>query len=123
MNYRDTPCERCGWKFPGFHVCVDTSTPVDPQIQMKHNKGAGMISAAHLERLQLGRESRWHRHREETMERDKNIVERYKEGDISLKELSRDTGLAFQTVRNIVQRAVERGEVEMRARGQNVRQA
>jgi DNA-binding CsgD family transcriptional regulator len=110
VKLRDNPCERCGWKFPGFHVCVDLSTP-EPATKATHPD----MTPSQLESLNQARLSRWERHRLATADRDKKIVEMYKDGK-TLKEISEEIELAYPSVNKIVTRAAERGEVRKRKR-------
>lgn len=114
MKLRDKRCH-CGWKFPGFHICVDTSKPLDPALVKKLNKG---LSANHFSALQDGRSARWERHREENMRRDAEIVKEYKDGS-SYKTLAQKYGIAHQTVMGVIKRAAARGEVTIHPRGGN----
>lgn len=115
MKLRDNPCPRCGWKYPGFHVCVDLSQPIDRAIQNKHNQAyMGLRTPEHRARLAAGLTERWRRHREETEERDLAIVEAYEKG-MSMKNISREYGPAYQTVAGILMRA----GVQIRPHGTN----
>lgn len=119
MNYRETPCERCGWKFKGFHVCVDLSVPVDPKVQKKHNDSyAHLRTPAWRKHTSTIATERWERYRQDNFERDKRIVEFYAEG-MSIRQLALEFKLATQTVRNCILRAQARGEVKMRPPGTN----
>jgi hypothetical protein len=118
--YRDTPCKTCGWKFKGFHVCVDPKAPIDPKIMAKHASGyKGTL--AERQRLREAVNERWERYREETAERDAEIIRRYKQDDVSMKQLAQDFGIAFQTLRGILIRAEQRNELTIRPPGTNVR--
>ena len=117
VKLRDTPCERCGWKYPGFHICVDLSRPLDPAIAKKHRPQPSHIrSEALIQMLQDGRAKRWERHREEMAERDAEIVRLYKTG-LGFRVLAAQFGIAYQTARNVIRRAEANGEVVVRDPG------
>lgn len=129
MKLREQPCERCGWKFPGFHVCVDLSQPVAPDVLKKHipdrpRRNPGMTKIVrteeHLQHLADGRNHRWERHWEETRERDVELVRRYMDG-LGFRPLAIEYGISYQTARAIVKRAVARGEATIRPAGTNLR--
>jgi hypothetical protein len=120
MKLRDVPCERCGWKYEGFHVCVDLSAPVDPKVLAKHTQRY-KHSSEMRDRLSNAASIRWARHREDMAERDSRVVERYKEDNASMRDLAGEFGIDFQTVRNILHRAAARGECEIRPPGVNAR--
>lgn len=119
---RDDPCEKCGWKFLGFHVCVDKSIPLDPKIAKKYGLGrkTGPLSFAQEEALAAARNARWERHYAENAERNQKIVDRYKE-QVGYRELAAEFGLSYQTVSSIIHRAAKVGDVEIRPRGANLR--
>lgn len=119
MKMRDVPCKQCGWRYPGFHVCVDLSKPIDTKISNRHIQAHNQkISQSHLDALQRGKTERWERHRDETANRDAKIVALYRAGD-GMKPLAKDFSIAFQTIRGILKRAEDRGEVTIRPRGYN----
>lgn len=121
MKLRDQPCERCGWRYPGFHVCVDLSKPIDPRIMKKHtDRYAAVRTAEHRRKLSEGAYERWERHREEMAPRDAKIVAAYKDG-MTYRELAIEFHLAQQTIMGIIHRAAENGEVQVRPRGKNIR--
>lgn len=114
MKLRKKRCH-CGWKYPGFHICIDLSKPLDPQIIHKLK-----ITPSHQRSLEEGRAARWERHRDEMFKRDQKIVQRYKEG-ASYKTLAEEFGIANATVMGIIHRAKDRGEVEIHPVGGNLR--
>jgi DNA-binding NarL/FixJ family response regulator len=121
VRLRDTPCETCGWKYPGFHICVDLSKPVENRIQNKHNAMQRQtVSSEQKKRLADGLTERWRKHRMDTRDRDRKIVEAYKSG-MGMNAISREFGPAYQTVRLILHRAADRGEITVRAQGANLR--
>jgi hypothetical protein len=59
-NLRDDPCERCGWKFKGFHICVENPSTVI------HTKGVahivrGPMSEEQKEKIGEAQRRRWAR--------------------------------------------------------------
>lgn len=126
MKRLDEPC-KCGWKYAGFHFCPNPE-PVDPRILAKH--GIGPLSRRsndeiysrfrtdeHRQAMRESANERWERHREKTAGRDGQIVEMYKEGEKSIKQIGREFGIAYQTARNVLLRAEMRGEVQIRPNG------
>jgi len=97
VKLREIPCAQCGWKFPGFHVCVDLSKPCALEAPKPvSKKGTGRGSNLATLRAQI---------REENSERDAEIVARYYSEGISYKDLAKDIGLHHHTVARIVNRA------------------
>lgn len=111
---RDTPC-KCGWKFHGFHICVDlTGDEPKPRIQSRKKLAR---SQSHLDALNSGRADRWARHYEENRERDEKIIERYAAGGIGTSKIAQEFGMARSSVLKVLKRAQDQGLVKVRARG------
>ena len=103
MKLRDQPCAQCGWKFPGFHVCVDLSKPCAEEGQIKVKKVAKTKPAA----------SNWRERRASHAERDKEMIEKYGLGS-SYRDLAEEYGISKRTVMRVMHKADERGEVTIR---------
>lgn len=119
MKLREKPCERCGWKFPGFHICVDLSAPCAQENQLHPPRPKATrsypngLSEAHVTALNEGRTQRWLKHRAKHSERDAQIVQRYKDG-LSFPALAKEFDIAYQTARGVIHRAAEEGLVVVR---------
>ena len=116
MAYR---CKQCGWKYPTFHICLDLSKPSEAEKRAKKQYASQPQNS--LQALAAGRDKRWAKYREEMKERDKRLVQAYREENKGLKQLADEFDIAYQTARGIVHRAVARGEVILRPRGHNAR--
>lgn len=129
MKMLDKPCARCGWKYPGDHVCIDMSTPelrraaqrVVVERVYKKRVYTAPKSEAQLEQARSNLSEHWAAIRAENAPRDAKLVDRYNEGGIGQKQLSREFGIAQSTVGNILRRAQDRGETIIRGRGLNIR--
>lgn len=116
VKLRDKNC-KCGWKFPGFHVCVDLSRP-DPKILgvnhfPKGTKERPNMTASTRLALSEAAQRRAAREREANAPRDARIVERYNEGDISVAETAR----MFEISRNNAAEILRRAGCEIRKPG------
>lgn len=116
---RDEPCQRCGWKYVGFHVCFDASKPCP---------GEGVVSATKRVKRKSNPDSskslrpkgRYWNH-EENKERNKLIVALYKEG-LGLKEIGKRYDISHQAVLKVINKfEAATGEKVMRPRGVNNR--
>lgn len=121
----EQPCQtefpsgkRCGWKYAGFHFCInpDTQTPLVSKTKRKHPGPTDEARAA----AGRSRLERWEEFREEMAERDANIIRLYKEG-YGYNEVARMLGIAHATVGKIVRRAAAEDELQIRPRGSNLR--
>jgi hypothetical protein len=116
---RKKPCQTEGCDWPNWHLCPKAN-PDDGSFA----KLAGVYIAEHngkahgknVGALGEGLQARWARHREKFRERDQNVVDTYQEGKLSMKQIARQYGIAYQTVRSILHRA----DVEVRPVGLNV---
>lgn len=112
----ETPCARCGWKWRGFHICVDPSTPEPKQKQTIKRRHISDRSDSHREALSESNEARWRRI---NFERDAALVDRYKDGDVGFRGLAKEFNLSYKTVALAMKKAQERGEVEIRPAHRN----
>lgn len=126
MKKRETPCARCGWKYPGDHVCIDLSTEAarkDAQrvVLRPRNAVYRPVSERTKEALRQSAAERWQRHYESNRERDARIVERYNAGGVSQPTLAMEFDISKSTVQKILKRAAVEGLTTMRKRGSNIR--
>lgn len=124
----EAPCERCGWKYKGWHVCFDASkkVPGEGQIDSPRKKSSGSSSLGrtlpertdeHRANISAANLARWERKRELQRPRDLEIIEKYKGGS-GLWDLSKEYGIAYKTVIAIIRREEDAtGEVIMRPPG------
>lgn len=114
---RDKPCERCGWRYLGFHVCFDASKPCP---------GEGILNPVKNKKTRAAKASetmtaRWEEHREHFRERDAEIVVEYKDG-MGLRDIAEKHKMSHTTVIKVIRRAeADSGETIMRPRGHNLR--
>lgn len=119
---RDKPCERCGWRYVGFHVCFDASKPCPGEGSLDPTSKK-VIKKTAPKRVNVSKTltERWEAHRAQFRERDAAIVSGYEEG-FALRELADQFGISHSTVIKAIRRAeVETGKTIMRPRGTNVR--
>lgn len=110
----DKPCTRCGWKFKGFHICIENpSTTVEA---MKPKRG-GAKTQDQFDAMNEGRALRWESYREETQSRDDKIVKLYKNGGVGYIDIARKMNLSKSTVQKVLKRAEAEGLVKLRPRG------
>lgn len=107
-----SPCERCGWKFPGFHICVDLGTP-EPKIEKKVKKSG-------KKRSNLTMEEYWDKRRKDDIPRNDALAAIYMEGGIGLVGLSEQFGISHATVSKILRQYADAGILEIRKPGKTL---
>lgn len=90
---RDKPCEKCGWKLVGFHICA---------IDLRTKEGIKAATTPNYGPLA------------KRTERDEEIVRLYDEELLSMNETARRLGLDFRTVRSVLRRAAAANKIEIR---------
>lgn len=116
------PCARCGWKYPGFHVCIDMSDPrarqviLTPLQQIKNEKDrySGIESDETRARKRDAANRYWASHHEKHKERNKEIISLYRDEIWSVRELSAHFTLDDRTVRAVLHRAEDQGVLTIR---------
>lgn len=126
------PCQgtACGWKFEGFHICLDQSLVLMTRIEdgryytsqdsMREGKrpAAGSTGPGRNNPEARVRISNSLRERSDSdpkkLERNKEIVRLYNDEEMSMREISERMRLNHQTVMNVLHRAVDRGDVIIR---------
>ena len=126
----DQPCQRCGWKYPGFHICafdfstvegVMEATKVEPAKVTKsgkrkppslaHQSVGGSVT--HKERIAAGVRAAYARD-PKRVERNKEIIRLYEDEEFSMRAISEKVGADFRTVANVLHTASDRGEIVLR---------
>lgn len=114
------PCQTCGWKFPGFHICVDPKSPLDPHVARKHGialKGGAAAAFAEMDDVQ---KRRLDEYKAGLNERDIQMIDLYV-GGLGMKKICAELGAGLATVMRVLKRAQEAGVVTIRPRGLNNR--
>lgn len=101
-----TPCFRCGWKFGGFHICLDLPKSVMREVVGGRTKKAVMHSSDdyvgnRLEKTQI----------------EEEVIELYNEGGHSMKDLAVELELSHYIVCKILYKAADDGLVTIAKRG------
>lgn len=110
----DKPCERCGWRWQGFHICFDASKPVRGERRAKNPGGTSSEKSSNSDSKLTDRQRLY---RDKTRERDAQILDSYKDG-YAMRDLVKMYKAGYQTVINIIRAAeAETGEKIMRPRG------
>ena len=126
MRLREDPCQ-CGWRFEGFHICVDLSKPEPklPKIKRQpvkkkpvRDRRSDAIKSTPEWRNNISKAMKeyFEKERVKNKDRDDNIVRFYIEGD-TVKELSELFCMRRQTILKILHRARDEGRVTMRPSG------
>ena len=117
---RDKPCERCGWRWEGFHVCFDRSVKVEgegvpkPVSVARHRNGnTKERSDAAREMASEAAKLRWERYHESMRPRDSKIEEMYRQG-YSYSQMRERFNMSADALLQVVKRAAARGELELR---------
>lgn len=102
------PCDRCGWKWGGSHVCVNLSEP--------DMKKVGPTTTARVRKKAESddRTSNQHLRDAQFKERNKNIIRLYSVEQKSMREIAKAMDLPDTTVMNVLHAAKERGEISIR---------
>lgn len=125
------PSCRCGWKFAGFHICVDLTKPCPEEGLLSLSPAerrsdsvkfaSGMVEDGcitekawdAIDKVQSRRATR-------DRDRDEKILLMYGEGKIGLRRLAEDLDLGYDLVRRVVHNASEAGVLTIRVRGLNL---
>lgn len=118
MKLRDVPC-KCGWKFLGFHICIDLSSP-EPTAPKSHKKRFHEMSPAQKAAWDESQKLRWQEHHDKHRDRDAKIVERYNEGNVGYRALSEEFGCAHTTIQRVLKNAELAGQTVIRKRGKTL---
>lgn len=115
MKLLSVPC-KCGWKFPGSHVCVDPDVPLDPAVARKHGIRTKTLVAAVTDEQR----EKFEAYADTIKDREAEMVRRYLEG-FGIKKIAEDMGAGHGTVLKALNRAQDAGVVKIRPRGTNTR--
>lgn len=99
-------CDRCGWKYGNvFHICVDTSKPAPVSLRKKKKRiyTGNPATDEQLEHLTEGRDIRWANYREKQEPLKRKIIDRYREGGISCRQLATEFNVSYGYVQRTVQ--------------------
>lgn len=122
------PCTKCGWRYPGFHICLDLPKSVMKKVEDgKDRDSNGRIITGpkprpsraknqhltHREAISAGIKAK-HANDPKRIERDKEIVRLYGVETMSIREVSAKMDLSQKTVMSALHRARDRGEVIIR---------
>ena len=110
---RDIPCGDCGWKFKGFHICLDLSDPAVREVV----PGPGRkprVSRAVAGSDRAASIRAFHANDPRKVERNREIIRLYNELDMTMREVAEKMAIDPTTVRNILHRAADEGDVIIR---------
>lgn len=113
----DTPCEKCGWRMAGFHICaIDLRTPQGVKAATTANytppkgrKSRARPGANRSESVKAARAKEAGR-----AERDAEIIRLYDEMEFSMTGVSRQMGLDFRTVQKVLHTAANDEKIILR---------
>lgn len=121
----DEPCQRCNWKYEGYHVCFDASTEYSGEgfVEFPEGKPAKRPRAkatgsnnSRLDAANEGYQAYIDKRRAHNAPRDLLIIETYKSGK-GLRETAAEFGVGYQTVVNLIKNLEHvSGEKIMRSR-------
>lgn len=130
IRYRDKPCQACGWKFQGFHICLDLPQDVMERVEDGRKapsvrsstdsseppalKGrAATLTDGHRTAIANGVRNK-HARDPKRVERNKEIIRLYQDEDFSMREIAEKLKVDQKTVMNVLHSARERGDVVIR---------
>lgn len=132
-KYREQPCPKCDWRFPGFHVCLDLPKKIMQQVEdgYERDSNGDMImdsngdpilprvtrsDISHREAISAGLRASFATD-PERIKRDSEIVRLYTEEMKPISQVAATLNLAPRTVQTALHRARDLGQVTMRPRG------
>lgn len=127
-------CQRCGWRFRTFHICLDLPLHIMRRVEevapkRKRSKPTPERdpnqsirgSEEWRTKISQSRKAHFDRLREVNRERDEMIIERYSEDEHSMSEIAEEFRLPLSSISYILHRAAEEGDVILRQCTQRVR--
>lgn len=119
---RDEPCSECGWRYPGFHICVDLKNPqpIKPDPPKRSRKREYNTNrSSDTWRLSISSSMQKHasKLREKNKDRDERMIELYEEG-LTMREIAAEMKLNHQTVGDALRFAQDQGKVVIRRPGE-----
>lgn len=119
MKLLDEPC-KCGWKYEGFHICVDLTQP-EPVRKVKVRKPRARLAHQAAKsspewRAKLSAAALRHQAeiRERNKSRDEDIIRLYSDEYMTIREVAAVIGINYATVTGVLSRAQEAGLVVIR---------
>lgn len=113
-------CERCGWRYGGFHICVDLSTP-EPKLLEKVDGRVGPMSETQKRNISNAQQARLVVLAAKNRPRNEKIILRYRDQKIGTKQLSEEFELSRTSIVKILRQAEGEGRLTIRRRGVNIR--
>lgn len=124
------PGTACGWKYEGFHICLDQSMVLMTRIEdgryyksqdsMREGKrpSTGQFGRGRNNpeaRAQISNSLRQRAENDpQRQDRNKEIIRLYSEEKMSMREIGESMGLQHQSVMNVLHRAAAKGDVVIR---------
>jgi DNA-directed RNA polymerase specialized sigma24 family protein len=112
VKMRDKPCEKCGWKYPSYHLCL--SLPETEMRRVGDLKPARVRKATGKTSESDDQVSNVRLRDAQFKERNKRIVQLYTVEQMSMREIAKELLLDDSTVMNILHAAKDRGEITIR---------
>jgi GTP-sensing pleiotropic transcriptional regulator CodY len=123
-NAPRTPCQTEGCNWPNFHVCLVGKEDLFPEL-IKNLPTARSTkytrSIQHNLAVSESQKARWAAIHAKYEERDREIVELYAEGNISINKLAEKFNVGRFVIRRVLRQAEADGAVIIRPIGLNVR--
>ena len=125
VQYRDKPCDKCGWRFKTTHICLDLPDAIMERIedgrerdvngQVKSTKKAIARTDEHKEGISDGLR-RAAASDPRRIERNKEILKLYDEEEWSMADIATSLRCEKRTVMTVLQQAEDRGDITIRRR-------
>lgn len=96
-KYLDNPCPNCGWKFPGFHICLALPLEV-----MRRPEDGSTVSARKVSPAKA------------ISNRNAEIIHLYNVDELTMVEIATKLGIPGTIVMNVLHTAQENGDVVIR---------
>lgn len=115
-------CEQCGWKWGGFHICLELPKAELQKVRplTKQPRAGRPMSDSTREAISESQKARWDAYRERMRPKYDEIVRRYNQGGIGINRLADEVGVGRNVVMRALQEAQDEGRTVIRRRGVNV---
>lgn len=129
MKILDKPCPDCGWRYPGFHICLGLPQKLMQQVEDGYDRDTNgeMIAevkvrttraknpnVSHRQAISDGVRAK-HANDPKRIARDKEIERLYDREELSIRDVSEKMVLSQKTVMSALHRAQDAGRLVVRA--------
>lgn len=103
IQEKSKSCGDCGWKYPGFHICLG----LPPEIMERVEEGRKKEAPARVKSVPVENRTKF-------ADRNREIIRLYDEEDFTMREVAEKLKIDQRTVMNILHNARDKGDVVIR---------